>query len=83
MRTTVRLYRNLFQVPTYGLLFMYEGRSKRTVKYRKNEDMWAYVASGKRLPGLYLHFNRYVLVSDVAYSLFIVCSAMVSMADAH
>ncbi|KAG1745327.1 hypothetical protein EDB19DRAFT_485896 [Suillus lakei] len=26
------------------------GRSKRTVKYRKNEDMWAYVASGKRLP---------------------------------
>lgn len=26
------------------------GRSKRTVKYSKNEDMWAYVASGKRLP---------------------------------
>ncbi|KIK47022.1 hypothetical protein CY34DRAFT_799871 [Suillus luteus UH-Slu-Lm8-n1] len=26
------------------------GRSKRTVKYRKNEDMWTYVASGKRLP---------------------------------
>ncbi|KAG0704902.1 hypothetical protein DFH29DRAFT_909082 [Suillus ampliporus] len=26
------------------------GRSKRTVKYRKNEDMWAYVASGRRLP---------------------------------
>ncbi|KAG2154289.1 uncharacterized protein EDB93DRAFT_1102419 [Suillus bovinus] len=26
------------------------GRSKRTVKYRKSEDMWAYVASGKRLP---------------------------------
>ncbi|KAG1776893.1 hypothetical protein EV702DRAFT_318498 [Suillus placidus] len=26
------------------------GRSKRTVKYRENEDMWAYVASGKRLP---------------------------------
>ncbi|OAX42600.1 hypothetical protein K503DRAFT_853832 [Rhizopogon vinicolor AM-OR11-026] len=29
---------------------MNEGRSKRTVKYRRNEDMWAYVASGKRLP---------------------------------
>ncbi|KAG1753641.1 uncharacterized protein EDB91DRAFT_409925 [Suillus paluster] len=27
-----------------------KGRSKRTVKYRKNEDMWAYVASGRRLP---------------------------------
>ncbi|KAH7904894.1 hypothetical protein BJ138DRAFT_852594 [Hygrophoropsis aurantiaca] len=26
------------------------GRTKRTVKYRQNEDMWAYVASGKRLP---------------------------------
>ncbi|KAG2036802.1 hypothetical protein BDR03DRAFT_1011365 [Suillus americanus] len=26
------------------------GRSKRTVKYRENEDMWAYVASDKRLP---------------------------------
>ncbi|KAH7922763.1 hypothetical protein BV22DRAFT_1037136 [Leucogyrophana mollusca] len=26
------------------------GRTKRTVKYRRNEDMWAYVANGKRLP---------------------------------
>lgn len=68
-------------------LFMFEGRSKRTVKYRKNEDMWTYVASGKRLPGLYLH--RYVLVSDLTFPpilifiVFIVCSAMVSMADAY
>ncbi|OJA12160.1 hypothetical protein AZE42_12778 [Rhizopogon vesiculosus] len=27
-----------------------DGRSKRTVKYRRNEDMWTYIASGKRLP---------------------------------
>ncbi|KAH7886955.1 hypothetical protein F5I97DRAFT_1927235 [Phlebopus sp. FC_14] len=26
------------------------GRLKRTVQYPRNEDMWAYVASGKRLP---------------------------------
>jgi hypothetical protein len=43
----------LFSV--YSVFFyMNEGRSKRTVKYKRNEDMWAYVASGRRLPGLYL-----------------------------
>ncbi|KIJ61620.1 hypothetical protein HYDPIDRAFT_115785 [Hydnomerulius pinastri MD-312] len=26
------------------------GRPKRTVQYRRNDDMWAYVASGRRLP---------------------------------
>ncbi|KIL00348.1 hypothetical protein PAXRUDRAFT_271428 [Paxillus rubicundulus Ve08.2h10] len=26
------------------------GRPKRTVQYRRNDDMWAYIASGRRLP---------------------------------
>jgi NADH dehydrogenase [ubiquinone] 1 alpha subcomplex assembly factor 2 len=55
-------------------LFMFEGRSKRTVKYRKNEDMWTYVASGKRLPGLYLHC--YVLVSDLTFPLLLILSCL-------
>ncbi|KAF8843815.1 hypothetical protein BDN67DRAFT_896257 [Paxillus ammoniavirescens] len=26
------------------------GRPKRTVQYKRNDDMWAYIASGRRLP---------------------------------
>ncbi|KAF8552098.1 hypothetical protein OG21DRAFT_197254 [Imleria badia] len=27
-----------------------EGRAKRTVQYQRSDDMWTYIASGKRLP---------------------------------
>jgi hypothetical protein len=28
------------------------GRPKRTVQYTRTDDMWTYIASGKRLPGM-------------------------------
>ena len=40
---------------------LFSGRSKRTIQYSSNEDMHAYVASGKRLPG------AIVRLSDLAH----------------
>lgn len=49
------------------------GRPKRTIQYKRTDDMWTYVASGKRLPGmviiplflplLFFHSIRHLVLS--------------------